>query len=725
MRTAINSKYLTKLFFTLSFLMIGFISSAQVLDEFTPRFNETVNGDFTMIANNMISRDATAPYNGSFDNHNFSDNVYVDIDSDPTTFNSSNATYANPEPSLECLEVKKAYLYWAAADKGPTAEVNSENQPDWNFNDVKVQLPGEAGYTTYTADDVIFRGKDLPNGFQNDPYICFKDLTDEVKALDNPYGVYQIANVEAKIGSLIGHEGGFIGTSGGWQMVFIYESISLPAKNIGIFDGYAHVTSVVNDFDINFSGFQTVPSGNVNARVLIGSSEGDQSLVGDRLQIRNTAGNFVDINAGTIRPTNNFFNSRITVNNNDFIDRVPASLNTLGFDAAVFDLDNTGNSIIGNNQSSKTLRLASNQETYGLFLLGLSVDQWAPDLRPVEVMLTSGSNPVNPGDSIGLGFTISNQGNDDAVNVSISTTVPEQVADVIPGTLPTGVNFSYDPITGFLEFTIDDGFLDVNDPSLDIDFEFVIEDECYFLEDNCNLSFDLQFDINYNGVENPSDQSGVSSSDVGECNVGDELPLTININQPFVNWATAPGALDRTVECDDVAALEEAQSLEPETDKCDFTLVKTSGDFVPDANCNMTGTYTNTWSFTDACGVTIEDYVQVITVIGGSALEFDTPLPVDITVECDNIPDPDVVTATVGCGTAVATLEETITEGSCTGQFVITRTWTATDTCGDSITHTQTITVQDTAAPTIDVEAADVTVECDGNGNTTDLQDWL
>ncbi|MGV6832291.1 MAG: gliding motility-associated C-terminal domain-containing protein, partial [bacterium] len=44
---------------------------------------------------------------------------------------------------------------------------------------------------------------------------------------------------------------------------------------------------------------------------------------------------------------------------------------------------------------------------------------------------------------------------------------------------------------------------------------------------------------------------------------------------------------------------------------------------------------------------------------------------------------------------------------------------------GNTTTTSATFTIQDTAAPTIDVEAADLTVECDGNGNTTDLQDWL
>jgi hypothetical protein len=58
---------------------------------------------------------------------------------------------------------------------------------------------------------------------------------------------------------------------------------------------------------------------------------------------------------------------------------------------------------------------------------------------------------------------------------------------------------------------------------------------------------------------------------------------------------------------------------------------------------------------------------------------------------------------------------EVRTDGACEDTYTLTRTWTATDNCGNSITHVQVISVEDTTAPVWDqVMPVDITVECDG-----------
>ena len=72
-----------------------------------------------------------------------------------------------------------------------------------------------------------------------------------------------------------------------------------------------------------------------------------------------------------------------------------------------------------------------------------------------------------------------------------------------------------------------------------------------------------------------------------------------------------------------------------------------------------------------------------------------------------------------------ATYSDTTAEGQCEGEKVITRTWSLVDNCGNTLEQVQTITVKDNIVPTIDVDAMDETVECDGNGNDDELKAWL
>ncbi|MGC1473356.1 MAG: gliding motility-associated C-terminal domain-containing protein [Psychroserpens sp.] len=116
----------------------------------------------------------------------------------------------------------------------------------------------------------------------------------------------------------------------------------------------------------------------------------------------------------------------------------------------------------------------------------------------------------------------------------------------------------------------------------------------------------------------------------------------------------------------------------------------------------------------------IGNLLDAITV--NSDLNSFGPLPEDITVECNEVPEPMILTATDNCGEATVTLMETITPGSCTNQYTIARTYTASDECGNSVSHTQIITVEDTTAPGFTQNPpSNVTVECDNIPNAPTL----
>ncbi|MFC0605838.1 HYR-like domain-containing protein, partial [Winogradskyella pulchriflava] len=125
-------------------------------------------------------------------------------------------------------------------------------------------------------------------------------------------------------------------------------------------------------------------------------------------------------------------------------------------------------------------------------------------------------------------------------------------------------------------------------------------------------------------------------------------------------------------------------------------------------------TITRTWSLTDECNNTTT-LVQTINVVDTTAPTFTAPA--DLTIECDvDATDlsitGDVTDEADNCSSGLeATYTDTVAAGSCANESTITRTWSLTDECNNTITLVQTINVVDTTPPTLTVPA-DITIEC-------------
>ncbi|MEP3569789.1 MAG: Calx-beta domain-containing protein [Flavobacteriaceae bacterium] len=131
--------------------------------------------------------------------------------------------------------------------------------------------------------------------------------------------------------------------------------------------------------------------------------------------------------------------------------------------------------------------------------------------------------------------------------------------------------------------------------------------------------------------------------------------------------------------------------------------------------CAMDYTITRTWTFTD-CISNIREHIQIVTIEDTQAPTFVETLPTDATVSCDNVPTAEVLTAIDGCDPNITVIfDEQITDNdSCGSNYIITRTWNATDCAGNPVNHTQVITVEDTTAPSfVEVLPGDITVSCD------------
>lgn len=187
------------------------------------------------------------------------------------------------------------------------------------------------------------------------------------------------------------------------------------------------------------------------------------------------------------------------------------------------------------------------------------------------------------------------------------------------------------------------------------------------------------------------------------------LKQTITVTDNEAPSIQAPAAIStNTASGTNSASLALASPLA--TDNCGIASVSNDAPaFFP------VGTTVVTWTATDLSGNTATA-TQQVTVNDIEAPVFIAPAG-DITVSCENVPPASTPAVTDNADPApVVSFIQTSTQGtnvslSSRYNYVITRSWTATDNAGNTSTYTQKITVVDKTAPVIN--APDMTVSTD------------
>jgi len=223
--------------------------------------------------------------------------------------------------------------------------------------------------------------------------------------------------------------------------------------------------------------------------------------------------------------------------------------------------------------------------------------------------------------------------------------------------------------------------------------------------DNCSTSVPSYTETRTNGscLYNYTLTRTWSTTDAnGNTTAASQVITVVDRTAPVLSAAP----VNVTVECNAVPTA----AVLTATDNCGtasvaMTETRTNG------NCINNYTLTRTWTATDLCGNT-SSATQIITVVDRTAPVL-SAAPVNVTVECNAVPTAAVLTATDNCGTASVAMTETRTNGNCINNYTLTRTWTATDLCGNTSSVSQTITVSDHTAPVLSAAPVNVTVECD------------
>ena len=405
-------------------LSLLYSGSAEATRPLTVRFTKNTNGDVKIIGNAVMTCNPAGPTGGGTcaaarngtagvlvdNNNNNHTMMYIDVDSDSSTFSSSTASLSLEGGST----VLWAGLYWGGDQTTVTAARGQ----------CLFQTPGSFGYTSIFANQVDQDGSN-PTRYQS-----YADVTDLVRAGGS--GSYSVANVISRPGST--------NTFGGWSLVVVYGNNSLPLRNLTVFDGYQVIPAAQT---LTISGFLSPLSGQITTRVGVMAYEGDLGLIGDYLQLNGTT------ISDAVHPSNNFFNSSITEQGVHVASRSPNYINNLGFDLS---RTNIPNGIIKNGDTSASITLNTNTDQYYPSVVTFATDLYVPIVTPNVVKtatrIPSGS-VVAAGDTIRYTISMKNTGFDTAANLIMVDPIPAYTT-YKPGSLQilTGSNSGAKSDTG-------------------------------------------------------------------------------------------------------------------------------------------------------------------------------------------------------------------------------------------------------------------------------------
>lgn len=164
---------------------------------------------------------------------------------------------------------------------------------------------------------------------------------------------------------------------------------------------------------------------------------------------------------------------------------------------------------------------------------------------------------------------------------------------------------------------------------------------------------------------------------------------------------------DLSVPCPDIPAPPAVGAV----DACDPDIAVLMSEERIDGPCPGTYDLVRTWSALDDCG-NLADESRIVHVSDLLAPTI-SGVPADALVACDAVPLPASPSALDECDSSpLLVFEETRIDGPCGGTYQLTRTWTATDHCGNALALTQAVNIVDDMPPQLSGVPADVAVEC-------------
>jgi hypothetical protein len=226
----------------------------------------------------------------------------------------------------------------------------------------------------------------------------------------------------------------------------------------------------------------------------------------------------------------------------------------------------------------------------------------------------------------------------------------------------------------------------------------------FIADDGCG-NFSEPFVCNYTFIDN-------TGPEVSFNGIPDGGTYVIECDLPSTTWDPLTDIGELTI-TDNCSAIDFAGITEVLTQLYDGPCVG-----------NVLTRWQQVFTVQDVCGNTTV-YTLFTEIIDTTPPVF-TSSPADVTIECDETAPLPELEAFDSCSEVVYGFTEVRTDGSCPNNYTLTRTWTATDGCGNSSSEVQIVTVEDTTPPVITfvdeyvsnyTPGQDVFIECSEYGN--------
>lgn len=431
--------YLRTTFLSSFLVLVCIAMNAQLISPFTSIYQTNQRGGIVFLSNaslgcsgnpaiatgTCLSGSLETPLLGTTRNDDYS-SVYIDIDSDVSTFMSSSDRLDLPL----CSQITKAFLFWGASGTA-TAGVNQ----------VKLKV-NNGSYQTVVATS------SLSNTTGINSYHCYADVTSLI-ANAGITGSITVADIAS---SQVGTTNSF----GSWNLVVVYKNDIMNVRQLTVFNGLAHLSLLTPTVNIPLTGFLTPTLGPVSFEIGAYSHDGDRGQGLDNILFNGNLA-FMPLVDLTANPLNDVMNSTVSNNGIQNLFRNPLLGNTMGSDADIYAPVNLLNAILANSATSATVQLVATTDDYLTQALTSSIDTYEPELRAKIVAKDVNGGTLNPGEIMQYRVTGYNIGSDFSLNTFIVDTLDKNL-----NYIPNSTSIVFGQNTGSKTDAVGDDQVDYN-----------------------------------------------------------------------------------------------------------------------------------------------------------------------------------------------------------------------------------------------------------------------